>query len=157
MCQGQLLPISSNTALFSLIGTYYGGNGTTNFALPDLRGRVVVGQGQGAGLSPYTVGQMGGTETISLAANNMPLHTHTITGTVSMPCNSAAGNTDTPYNTYPASSANAYNNTKDGVFLNMQHNIGTGVTGNSTPVNNIQPVLALTAIICINGTFPQRT
>jgi microcystin-dependent protein len=157
LCQGQLLPINSNTALFSLIGNFYGGDGRTTFALPDLQGRVVVGQGQGAGLSPYSIGQRGGTETVTLKTNNLPLHSHTITGSVSMTCTSAAGNTDTPYNTYPASSTNAYNTANDGPFLNMQHNIGTGATGSSIPVNNIQPVLALTAIICISGTFPARS
>ncbi len=78
-CDGQLLPISQYTALFSLLGTYYGGNGTSNFALPDLRGRVPVNQGQGPGLTPKTIGQPGGTETTTLSILQMPAHTHAIT------------------------------------------------------------------------------
>src|SRR5215831_8639728 len=77
-CQGQLLPISQNTALFSLLGTTYGGNGQTTFALPDLRGRVPVGFGQGPGLSNYTQGQVGGVENVTLAINQMPIHTHAL-------------------------------------------------------------------------------
>src|SRR5437867_1864890 len=76
-CQGQILPIAQNTALFSLLGTTYGGNGSTTFALPDLRGRVPIHQGQGTGLSSYTMGQNGGTESETLTVNQMPAHKHT--------------------------------------------------------------------------------
>src|SRR6476469_8745709 len=76
MCNGQILAINQNTALFSLLGTTYGGNGTTTFALPDLRGRVPVGMGQGPGLSPMTEGQVGGTETVTLTVNQLPNHNH---------------------------------------------------------------------------------
>src|SRR3977135_4488699 len=79
LCSGQLLAISQNTALFSLLGTTYGGNGTTNFALPDLRGRVPVGQGQGPGLSNYSLGQVDGVENFALTTGQMPVHTHAIT------------------------------------------------------------------------------
>src|SRR5687767_9318635 len=78
-CQGQLLAINTNTALFSLLGTTYGGNGQTTFALPDFRGRTMVGQGQGPGLSAYTIGQVGGTESVTLTSNNLPAHTHIAT------------------------------------------------------------------------------
>src|SRR5262249_41768302 len=78
LCSGQLLAISQNAALFSIIGTYYGGNGTTNFALPDFRGRVPISQGQGPGLSPYNMGQVGGTENTTLLLSNLPIHTHPI-------------------------------------------------------------------------------
>ena len=77
-CDGTLLPIQQYTALFSLIGTYYGGNGTTNFQLPDLRSRVIVGTGQGLGLSNYVPGETGGTENTSILINNLPQHNHTI-------------------------------------------------------------------------------
>src|SRR5881398_1976539 len=75
-CDGQLLPINQNQALFSLLGTFYGGNGVTNFALPDLRGRVPIGPGQGAGLTPRTIGQVGGAESVALIEAQLPAHTH---------------------------------------------------------------------------------
>ncbi|MDQ6777385.1 MAG: tail fiber protein, partial [Actinomycetota bacterium] len=77
-CNGQLLPISQNTALFSLLGTQYGGDGIQTFALPDLRGRVGIHQGSGPGLSPYAIGQTGGTETVTLTSNEMPAHNHSV-------------------------------------------------------------------------------
>src|SRR5437879_11862971 len=82
LCNGQILPIAQNTALFSILGTTYGGNGQTTFALPDLRGRVPVGSGQGPGLSNYDLGQQGGSESETLTVNQMPEHTHAITGEV---------------------------------------------------------------------------
>src|SRR5271154_6802927 len=78
LCQGQLLPISQNSALFSLLGTYFGGDGVQNFALPDLRGRVAISQGQGPGLSNYTQGQPGGVETVTVSSAQVPTHTHTL-------------------------------------------------------------------------------
>lgn len=78
-CQGQILSISQNTALFSLLGTTYGGNGQTTFALPDLRGRAPIGTGQGPGLSSISLGQMAGTENVTLLITQLPAHTHTVT------------------------------------------------------------------------------
>jgi microcystin-dependent protein len=160
LCQGQLLPISSNTALFSLIGTYYGGNGTTNFALPDFRSRIPVGLGTGPGLSIYELGQQGGSQSIVLQANNLPKHTHSITGTVTMNASGATGNTDTPGNAYPATQAGTemYSSTTNNSLLgNMQHNLALTSTGNSIPVSIIQPVLTLTYIIAISGIYPSRS
>src|ERR1700733_6321870 len=90
MCNGQLLAISSNTALFSLIGTYYGGNGTSNFQLPDLRGRTAVCKGQGLGLSSYYIGEIAGRENTTMSYSNMPMHNHlvnasTSSGTTALP------------------------------------------------------------------------
>jgi microcystin-dependent protein len=158
LCTGQLLPISQNSVLFSLLGTTYGGNGTTNFALPDLQARVAVGWGQGPGLSNYDLGQQGGSETVTLLATNIPAHTHTITGTVTLSANATSGNTDTPYNSYPAvNGSNIYNTASDGSTMPLSYNSGTvGVTGSSTPVSIVQPVMALTAIIALTGDFPSR-
>jgi microcystin-dependent protein len=78
LCQGQLLPIAQNTALFSILGTTYGGNGTTTFALPDLRGRAPIGQGTGTNLSPVTLGQVGGSQNVTIATSNMPPHNHVV-------------------------------------------------------------------------------
>src|ERR1700720_1939645 len=77
-CNGQILPISQNTALFSLLGTYYGGNGTSNFALPDLRGRTPINQGQGPGLSGYAIGQVSGVESVTLIGSEIPAHNHAL-------------------------------------------------------------------------------
>src|SRR5579862_5156520 len=104
-CNGQILPISQNTALFSLLGTTYGGNGTTTFALPDLRSRVPVGLGQGPGLSNYNLGQAGGAENVALTINQLPAHTHAITLNnlaASEHVKSAAGNSQTPVGNVPA-------------------------------------------------------
>src|SRR5262245_53022514 len=85
MCNGQLLAIAQNTALFSLLGTQFGGNGQTTFALPNLQGRVGIHEGQGAGLSQYTIGQVGGTETVTLTVNQIPAHNHSAKGTADDP------------------------------------------------------------------------
>jgi microcystin-dependent protein len=159
LCWGQLLPINQNTALFSLIGTYYGGNGTTNFALPDFRSRIPVGLGTGPGLSDYELGQQGGSQSVTLQANNLPLHTHPVTGTVTMNGTAAAGNSDTPANAYPATVAGTdmYSSTTNNSLLgNMQYNLAMTATGNSIPVSIIQPVLTLTYIIALQGIFPSR-
>ena len=151
LCQGQLLPISQNAALFSLLGTTYGGNGTTNFQLPDLRGRVPIQAGLGPGLSNYDLGQVGGSENTTLLVNNLPQHSHTLTatselGTTSNPTGAYLGNTgvlDPEYNT-------------SGTFVQM--NAGTiGLTGGSQPFNNVQPYLAVNYIIALNGIFPSRS
>lgn len=159
LCAGQLLSISSNTALFSLLGTTYGGNGQTNFALPNLQGRVAVGAGQGSGLSLYDLGQQGGTESVTLTTSNIPAHIHILSGTINQPATAAAGNTDTPYNTYPASVAGTsmYGTTSDGTTIAMRNNLTTSTTGSTQPVSIIQPVLGLTWLIAISGVFPSRS
>ncbi|RZK50946.1 MAG: phage tail protein, partial [Hymenobacter sp.] len=98
LCQGQSLPISQNTALFSLLGTTYGGDGRTTFNLPDLRGRLVVNAGQAPGLSRYVPGQTGGTETVGLTAAQLPAHTHSLAG-LAVHVNSNAGNSTSPAGT----------------------------------------------------------
>jgi len=159
LCAGQILPISQHAALFSLLGTTYGGNGSSTFGLPNLQGRVVTGAGQGTGLSLYDLGQQSGSESVTLLATNMPAHTHTIGGTVTLGANSTSGNTDTPYNSYPAvNGLNMYNTASDGSAMPaMQYTAPTiGITGNSTPVSLVQPVMGLTAIISTSGAFPAR-
>ena len=142
-CQGQILPISQNTALFSLLGTMYGGNGQTTFALPDLRGRVALSTGTGPGLSNYDLGQVGGTETVSLTQNQIAAHQHTIGGT-----NSAAtgarpgGNVNAQGGSYSATSDAA-----------MQP---TGISGGSQPHTNVQPFLGLNYCIALEGIYPSR-
>jgi len=159
LCQGQLLAIQQNTALFSLIGTFYGGNGISNFALPDFRSRIPVGMGTGPGLSTYVLGEMGGTENVNLLTNNMPQHTHPVTGTVTMNCTAAGGDSDTAANAYPGTAAgtNMYaTSNNNSVMGNMQYNLTVGATGGNLPFSIVQPVLTLTYIIALTGVFPPR-
>ena len=149
-CQGQLLAISQNTALFSLLGTTYGGNGITTFGLPDLRGRVGVHVGQGPGLSPYDLGQVGGTETVTLTAAQIAPHPHPAN------CVNGAGNSGGPNNNVWSSDAggnNQYGITK--AAGTMAPNI-IGPSGGGQPHNNIQPYLAMNYCIALQGIFPQR-
>lgn len=155
-CQGQLLSIAQNTALFSILGTTYGGNGQTTFALPDLRGRCPIGAGQGPGLPNVNLGEMAGTPTHTLISSEMPAHSHPISGNTSGLANSASpsGNsigigvvpsTNTPVNIYNSAAPNAP--------LNGQ---SVGLSGGSQPHNNMQPYLGMNYIICLFGIFPSR-
>lgn len=160
-CQNQILAIASNTALFSLLGTNYGGNGQTTFALPDLRGRVPVGAGQGPGLSPYVLGQMAGTETFTISNANFPPHTHPFSGSITMQGSAAAGNADAPQNSYPGTLAgtNMYSTVNNGNGLaNMQTTLTAAAAGSASPqpVSNIQPVMGMNYIICMFGVYPAR-
>ncbi len=151
---GSLLPISTNAALFSLLGTYYGGNGTSNFALPDLRGRVPVGYGQGPGLQPYVLGQVGGEETHTLTINEMPAHAHAF----SLFASSGKGNRPAPasgsYLAAPASGDRIYGSVAPSTVPLATGN--TGVTGGGQPHNIMQPYLVLTPCIAVQGVYPSR-
>jgi len=149
-CQGQVLSISQNTALFSLFGTTYGGNGTSTFGVPDLRGRVAVHVGQGQGLSPYDLGQLGGSETVTLNSSQLAPHSHPAN------CLNAAGNQYPPNNfiwAVDAAQNPQYGATK--AAATMAPNI-IGANGNSVAHNNIQPYLTLNYVVALNGIFPQR-
>ena len=149
LCNGQLLPINQNQALFSLLGTTYGGNGTTTFALPDLRSRVPVHQGQGPGLSPYAEGQAGGTEAVTLAAAQMPQHTHPVNAS------SGAATSGNPAGHTLARSASHIYHPESGQHTVMDANM-LGEAGGSQPHDNIQPYLAVTFCIALNGIFPAQ-
>jgi microcystin-dependent protein len=162
-CQGQLLNISDYSLLYSLLGTRYGGDGITTFGLPDLRSRVAVGAGQGSGLSAYTQGQTGGSETVSLQADNLPAHTHArpVANSLKMNCWSGEGNTDVPYNNFPAkiTGKKMYVSAKNNPTINInmpikQSGYNSTSTGENWPIDLIQPVLGTNFIICINGDFP---
>jgi microcystin-dependent protein len=185
LCQGQLIAISQNTALFALLGTTYGGNGTSTFQLPDFRGRVPVGQGQGPGLSFYDMGEIAGTENISLLTSNLPSHTHTATftptggsGPVSVTIKASANqatesipgtnNANVLASYYYGDGSAAVNDyvvdanpgvTLGGVTATGGGGSGTvtnGMNGNSLPTPLMQPFLTLNYIIALYGIFPSR-
>ena len=151
-CDGQLLPISQNTALFSLLGTTYGGNGKSNFALPDLQGSVPMHPGQGPGLSLHDLGETGGSETVTLLISEIPGHNHSYnarpTGAVP-PQPSPVGIAPARSNSRPYSPAS--------VTPTGQMNFtGTGIAGGSLPHNNMMPYLTLNFCIALQGVFPPR-
>jgi microcystin-dependent protein len=148
-CNGQLLPISQYTALFSLVGTTYGGDGRTTFALPDLRGRAPIHAGQGPGLSNRLLGQNGGEETHTLTTNEMPSHTHQLQG------DSLVASTDTPINTAPARNAGGIPSYGDSPDVAMSSN-AIQSTGGGQAHNTMQPYLTINFIIALEGIFPPR-
>lgn len=170
-CDGRTINIASNTALFSIVGTVYGGNGTTTFCLPDLRGRTAVGAGTGPGLSPYVLGQKGGVETTAMSLVQMPIHTHVVGGTIAtqpvrIPAlNDSATSTEPNTTNFPALSEGAtiYESspTPNAFMGNFTTNLAVTNTavssvGNGLPFS-IQPPLAVTNyIICMFGIFPSR-
>jgi len=152
-CNGALLQISQNTALFSLIGTIYGGDGRTTTALPNLEGRAPMHPGNGPGLTSRRLGEKGGVNTVTLNQTTMPNHNH---GTVAGVVQSNASNDD-PMNTFTFANStpgNAYHTPADNV--NMAGNMLTNY-GGSGPHNNLQPYLAMYFIIALSGTYPSRS
>lgn len=155
-CAGQILPIAQNTALFSLLGTTYGGNGQTTFALPDLRGRVPVGQGQGPGLSNWILGEATGTESVTLLPTEMPAHNHLVqvsTGAADLATasNNYLATTNAMFGADPIP-VNTYNGSPSATLAVNS----IAVTGGSQPHENLQPSLCLNYIICLEGIFPAR-
>jgi len=156
LCDGRSLPVNQYQALFALLGTIYGGDGKTNFKLPDLRGRVPVGMGAGPGLSNYNEGQQGGSENVTLSTTQIPSHTHDF----SLNGNSAAGNKTSPIGNYPATindngqgfGLSGYSDTSNGVM----HKETSTVAGGNQPHSNIQPYLSINFIIALQGIFPTR-
>ncbi len=152
-CNGQLIPISQNTALFSLLGTQFGGNGTTNFALPNLQGSSALGQGQGVGLTDYTVGEIGGSSGIVLSSTQIPTHTHPLNGL------NAAATTSIPTGAVPAEAAanprftSLYSTT---AATGTAAPAAVSAAGNGTAHNNMQPYLTMNFVIALQGIFPLR-
>ncbi len=171
---GQLLSIAENTALFSLLGTTYGGNGQTTFALPDLRSRVMLHTGQGPGLSQYSQGQVAGTETNTMTINQMPAHTHTATSTsnssstTTLRASSAVANSADPEGNVLADgrTARVYRDGAANVDMDASSMASTGTTtsttttianaGGNQPQNNMQPYLTVRACVVLEGIFPSR-
>lgn len=147
-CDGQLLPIAQNTALFALLGTTYGGDGQTTFALPDLRGRVAIHAGQGPALTNHLIGGSGGAEKVAMTVTEMPTHSH-------LPLSfSGAGSTNNPNGAVLARAPQKiYKSGPTNAPMSQQ---GLSQTGGSQPHNNMQPFLALRYIIALFGIFPSR-
>ena len=157
LCQGQLMAVAQNTALFSLLGTTYGGNGSTTFGLPDLRGRVAVSPGQGAGLSAYVLGEMTGTPNETLTSAQMPMHTHTLTGTVNV--SSANGGATSPAGAVWAVSPGNDEYAEGPGASSLAAYLITGITtdaGGPQSHENMMPYLALNYCIATTGIFPTR-
>ncbi|AZO40326.1 phage tail protein [Mesorhizobium sp. M7D.F.Ca.US.005.01.1.1] len=149
-CDGQLLPISQNTALFSLLGTTYGGNGKSNFALPDLQGRAPMHPGQGTGLSLHDLGEPGGVETVTLLESEIPSHSHTMTANIN-PANLAAPSTVRAL--ARAAPGQAYSAT---VNITNLGDMAVAPAGGDQPHNNLQPYLTCYFCIALQGVFPPR-
>jgi microcystin-dependent protein len=159
-CNGQILSIAQNTALFSLLGTTFGGNGQTTFALPDLRGRVAVGPGQGPGLPAVNLGQVSGEPTHTLIITEMPAHNHTtqVTPRAYDEGFGGGGNSSVPTNNFWSSTngGGPYNNTSNVAMNAGAVQVTVGIAGGSQPHNNMQPYLGVNYIICMEGIYPSR-
>jgi len=163
LCDGTLLSVQDNQVLFSLIGTTYGGNGSTNFALPDLRGRIPVGQGQGASLTNRVLGQTGGSETVTLTEGNLPAHSHTfntlkadaMTGTL---IKDGQPNAGTLTYAQGENGARTYlnNNAPSPTPVTLEQGSISPAPGGNMPHGNMMPSFVVNYIIAINGLYPQR-
>ncbi|GAA5120266.1 tail fiber protein [Luteolibacter yonseiensis] len=149
LCNGQLLPIAQNTALFSLLGTTYGGNGQTTFALPDLRGRVPVHQSVA-----HTIGELAGTESVTLLASQLAPHSHAV-GTTGSASDKPATDTDPAGRVFavPTDGGNSFSTTSTGVLGGA---VNTGTDGGSQPHGNMQPYTCVNFCIALSGVFPSR-
>jgi len=150
-CNGQLIPIAQNTALFSLLGTYYGGDGVRNFALPNLVQRMPLHQGDGPGLSPRELGESGGSSAVALQQNQIPSHSHAQQATTAVATTIGANNSML---SRPISPNPPYH---DGNNLQAMGPAALGVSGGSAPHNNQQPYLQVNFMIAMQGIFPPRS
>lgn len=148
LCDGTLLAIASNTALFSVLGTTYGGDGQISFALPDLRGRVPMHPGTGPGLPPRTLGESGGRDSVTLTLNNLPAHSH------SLNCANADAKSNSPVDKLPGVAENlSYSESSPNAQMNR---LAIGTAGGSQPVSTVPPFQCVNYIIATQGVFPSR-
>ncbi|MDD5276124.1 MAG: tail fiber protein [Methylovulum sp.] len=154
LCDGQLLPIAPYTALFSLLGTTFGGNGQTNFALPDLRGRVPLHQGQGPGLTDRIMGELSGEQSVTLHTSQMPMHTHLVNAHTGVGSVTTAGDQfiASPLDPGTRDPLPSFSPTADTVMNPMTN----GISGGNEPHDNMQPYLCVNFIISLEGIFPSR-
>jgi len=152
-CNGQIMSIAQNTALFSLLGTTYGGDGQVTFGLPDLRGRVAINPGQGPGLSAYTLGEASGTEHVTLLQTQLPQHTHMVA------CNTGAATQPAPTNNFFASPQDGQGGAGTGYLPTANATMAPNMllpAGGSAPVEILQPFLCVSFIIALEGIYPSR-
>jgi microcystin-dependent protein len=153
LCDGQLMSISQNTALFSLLGTTYGGNGTTNFGLPDLQGCAPMQQGQGPGLTERVLGETAGEQTATLTAQQMAAHPHLVNASTTTGTTGSPGGAAFAKAMFGKVGANIYSTAAPNIAMNPQT---TGINGGGQPHNNMPPYLAVNFIIALVGIFPSR-
>ncbi len=160
-CNGQILSIQQYSALFSLLGTNYGGNGTSNFALPNFQGAVPINQGQGPGLSPYSVGQSGGSTNVTLLSNEIALHTHLVNADQDLASSSSPGGQIYQRGNWTqgttAEGIALYSTLAAGDTLSSFSPLAIGPAGGTQPHNNLMPYLALNFCIALSGIFPPRS
>lgn len=154
LCNGQLMPISQNTALFSLLGTTYGGDGKSNFALPNLQGSAPLQAGQGPGLSLRDLGEQGGEQNVTLLVTEMPAHSHGAQGSTGSNQTSPVNNAWASGGKFGGGNLYAPKNPPTDVQMNP---FATSITGGNLPHNNMPPFLCLTFIIALQGVFPPRS
>lgn len=160
LCDGQLLAIASNTALFSILGTTYGGDGRTTFGLPSLRGRFAMHAGNGPGLTPRPLGQKDGRETTQHSILNLPNHNHIVTGGLSLEVNAEVATTNEGAGHTLGAGVNIFNGDapEEGEALNgITGALQTTLTGNGQVVNNLMPYQSINFIIALVGTYPSRS
>jgi len=153
LCNGQLLSIAQNTALFSILGVTFGGNGQTTFALPNYQGRLPMHWGSGPGLSPHTLGESAGSETVTLLSTQMPMHNHTLSAST------AAGASDDPTGGVLAKPADSDGNAVSAYATTVNtvmNPAAVGIAGGNQPHPNMQPYLCVSFIIALEGVFPSR-
>lgn len=157
-CNGQLLAINTNTALFSLLGTTYGGNGQTTFGLPDFRSRIPVGTGNGPGLTQITLGEMAGTPTQTILLTNMPAHNHPGQCPIAVPAFSESGSSSDPAGAILASKNGLYKTgtTPDSALAPIGGAVVVSPAGGTQPISMEQPYLGMNVIICVYGIYPSR-
>ncbi|KAA5536460.1 phage tail protein [Taibaiella lutea] len=156
-CDGTLLAIRSNTALFSILGNTYGGDGQTTFGLPNLKGRTAIGAGQGPGLSYYTLGETIGTNTVTLNNLNLAPHNHPATASISIPAYGDEGNSPSPSNNILAALSGMYSSDPPDTPLKpANYTLQVQVSGSNQPLSIMEPVLGMNYIICLTGVFPAR-
>jgi microcystin-dependent protein len=167
-CEGQMLAISQNQALFALIGTIYGGDGRTTMALPDYRGRAPIGAGQGKGLSQVIPGLQGGSETTTLGMAQLPSHSHTasvsaLSGTINCQDGGFSSSGTSPKNNYPGISSSAIYNSSKGASMAADAlslkggSVTVDNSGSGQPFSNQSPYIGMNFIICLQGIFPSRS
>ncbi len=158
-CGGTLMSIAEYTALYSILGTAFGGDGNVTFALPDLRGRVPVGTGNGPGLSNFDLGQTGGSTTVTLNSTNLPTHSHLANGNITIQAVSNATDASTdPSGRYLSNAVTAYsgNLSESAQMQPTPYNVASNYLGNNLPLNIVAPYTGMNYVICLEGIYPSR-